>query len=75
MNQARPGMFIDVDSNLRPSYTQLSATHGGHPWPGLVEVSGGTDDAKAWAQKNALYLGGGALIALGLASWHFGWFK
>lgn len=68
-------MFVDVQSNLRQPYTQLSASHGGHPWPGLVETSGGVEDAQAWAKKNALYLGGGALIALGLASWHFGWFK
>lgn len=69
------GMFYDVQSGLRPSYTPLSATHGGHPWPGLVETAGGMDDAKDWAKKNALYLGGGALIVAGLAAWKFGWFK
>lgn len=65
----------EVQSNLRQPYTQLSVSHHGHPWPGLVETAGGVADAKEWAKKNALYLGGGACIALGLAAWHFGWFK
>lgn len=70
----QPSLY-EVQSNRRPGYTQLSATHGGHPWPGLVETAGGVDDAKEWAKKNAMYLAGGGLILAGLAAWKFGWLK
>lgn len=67
--------LYEVQSNRRPGYTQLTATHQGHPWPGLVETAGGVDEAKEWAKKNAMYLAGGGLILAGLAAWKFGWLK
>lgn len=69
------GTFYDVQSNLPTPYTQNSASHHGHPWPGLLETAGTTDDAKAFVKKNGLYLAGGGLVVLGLAAWKFGWFE
>jgi hypothetical protein len=69
-----PSLY-EVQSNRQPSYSQMTTSHRGHPWPGLVETAGTTDDAMAWAKKNAYYLGGGALIVAGLAAWKMGWFK
>ena len=82
MTGGQGATFYDVQGNLPHSYTQLSAsplahpTHhtGGHPWPGLVETAG-TQEAMDWAKKNALYLAGGGMIALGLVGWKMGWFR